>query len=142
MEAERLPRGADRKTHFKLGAGGLSDVEWTVQLLQMEHAHEHPELRTTSTTAALDGLVATGLLSEADAGVLRESWCLASRLRNAGVLFRGRPVDAVPSNLLDIDGMGRIIGLQPQAGEELGDRYRRAARHARAVVDRIFYGET
>jgi glutamate-ammonia-ligase adenylyltransferase len=42
MEAERLPRGADRKTHFKLGHGGLSDVEWVVQLVQLQHAHAHP----------------------------------------------------------------------------------------------------
>ena len=34
MEAERLPRGVDPARHLKLGRGGLSDVEWTVQLLQ------------------------------------------------------------------------------------------------------------
>src|SRR5256885_1528931 len=39
MEAERIPRGADRALHVKLGPGGLSDVEWTVQLLQLQHAH-------------------------------------------------------------------------------------------------------
>ena len=44
MEAERLPRGADPKSHFKLGRGGLSDVEWTVQLIQMCHAHAVPAL--------------------------------------------------------------------------------------------------
>ncbi|MBI4900736.1 MAG: bifunctional [glutamine synthetase] adenylyltransferase/[glutamine synthetase]-adenylyl-L-tyrosine phosphorylase, partial [Actinobacteria bacterium] len=38
VDNERLPRGADRQTHLKLGRGGLADVEWTVQLLQMRHA--------------------------------------------------------------------------------------------------------
>ena len=42
VDAERLPRGADPATHTKLGRGGLADVEWTVQLLQLRHAHEHP----------------------------------------------------------------------------------------------------
>ena len=37
MEAERMPRGADPTTHAKLGRGGLADVEWTVQLLQLQH---------------------------------------------------------------------------------------------------------
>ena len=41
MESERLPRGVRRERHLKLGKGGLSDVEWTVQLLQLEHAGEH-----------------------------------------------------------------------------------------------------
>ena len=42
MEAERIPRGADRARHVKLGPGGLSDVEWTIQLLQLQHAHAVP----------------------------------------------------------------------------------------------------
>lgn len=141
MEAERLPRGADRKAHFKLGMGGLSDVEWTVQLLQLEHAHDHEELRTTRTLPALGAAVEVGLVGGEDAVVLREAWSMASLLRNAGMLFRGRPVDSVPSNLREADGVGRIVGMAPQSGLALAESYRRTARHARQVVDRIFYGE-
>ncbi|MEX0913354.1 MAG: DUF294 nucleotidyltransferase-like domain-containing protein, partial [Demequina sp.] len=47
MESERLPRGVDPRRHVKLGPGGLSDVEWSVQLLQLQHAHRDPSLRTT-----------------------------------------------------------------------------------------------
>ena len=43
VDAERLPRGADPTTHTKLGRGGLADVEWTIQLLQLQHAFEVPE---------------------------------------------------------------------------------------------------
>lgn len=141
MEAERLPRGADRKAHFKLGMGGLSDVEWTVQLLQLQHAHDHEELRTTRTLPALGAAVEVGLVGGEDAVVLREAWSMASLLRNAGMLFRGRPVDSVPSNLREADGVGRIVGMAPQSGLALAESYRRTARHARQVVDRIFYGE-
>ena len=96
MEAERLPRGADRKTHFKLGHGGLSDVEWVAQLVQLRHAAEHPGLRTTSTTEALAAAEAAGLVDPANAEALTAAWRLASSMRNAGVLFRGKAVDAVP----------------------------------------------
>ena len=94
MEAERLPRGADPKSHFKLGRGGLTDVEWTIQLLQMQHAHEVPGLRTTSTLPALEAAEGADLVSPEHAEALRESWTLASQLRNAAVLYRGRPVDS------------------------------------------------
>ncbi len=57
IERERLPRGADPATHTKLGRGGLSDVEWTVQLLQLQHAAEVPSLRAPAT---VDGLHALG----------------------------------------------------------------------------------
>lgn len=141
MEAERLPRGADRKAHFKLGMGGLSDVEWTIQLLQMQHAHDHEGLRTTRTLPALAAAVEAGLVDVDDADTLRQAWSMASLLRNAGMLFRGRPVDSVPSNLREADGVGRIVGMEPQSGLALAESYRRTARHARHVVDRIFYGE-
>ena len=51
VDAERLPRGADPNTHTKLGRGGLADIEWTVQLLQLRHAHKIPALHNTSTLA-------------------------------------------------------------------------------------------
>ncbi|WP_068396539.1 bifunctional [glutamine synthetase] adenylyltransferase/[glutamine synthetase]-adenylyl-L-tyrosine phosphorylase [Kribbia dieselivorans] len=141
MEAERMPRGADRKTHFKLGQGGLSDVEWTIQLLQLQHAHEIPGLRTTSTLGALQAATATGLVTSDDAQALREAWELASETRNAGMLFRGRPVDSVPADVRTADAVGRIVGLPAGSGQELANLYRRKARHARQVVDRLFYGD-
>ncbi|MDF2145920.1 bifunctional [glutamine synthetase] adenylyltransferase/[glutamine synthetase]-adenylyl-L-tyrosine phosphorylase [Knoellia sp. p5-6-4] len=139
MEAERLPRGADPKTHFKLGRGGLSDVEWTVQLLQMCHAHHVPGLRTTSTLGALAAAVDAELIDASHADDLRAAWTLASRMRNASVLFRGRPVEGVPSDLRVADGVSRIMGMEPGSGGELAETYRRVARRARAVVEVDFY---
>ncbi|MDO5502787.1 MAG: bifunctional [glutamine synthetase] adenylyltransferase/[glutamine synthetase]-adenylyl-L-tyrosine phosphorylase [Actinomycetia bacterium] len=139
MEGERLPRGADRRTHFKLGLGGLSDVEWVVQLTQLRHAHEHPELRTTSTMGALDAAVAAGLLETSKATDLKRSWELASRIRNAGMLWRSRQVDSVPSDARDADGVARILGLPGGSGAVLTDTYRRYARRARAAHEALFY---
>ena len=141
MEAERLPRGADRRTHLKLGLGGLSDVEWVAQVLQLRHAHEHPALRTTSTLETLRAGAAEGLVSQADADQLVETWELASALRDAGMLWRGRVVDSVPSDLRDAEGMARVMGRAPGQGAELANEWRRSARHARAVMERLFYGE-
>jgi len=141
MEAERLPRGADRKTHFKLGHGGLSDVEWVVQLVQLQHAHAHPELRTTSTMAALSAAESLGLIDPDHATDLAASWRLASSMRNAGVLFRAKTVDAVPTDPRDADGIARILGLPGGSGQELGERYRKLARRARAAHEAEFYDD-
>ncbi|WP_237565853.1 bifunctional [glutamine synthetase] adenylyltransferase/[glutamine synthetase]-adenylyl-L-tyrosine phosphorylase [Ornithinimicrobium cerasi] len=141
MESERLPRGADPRTHLKLGLGGLSDVEWVVQLLQLRHADAHEGLRTTSTGEALDAAVAAGLLAPDDATELSTAWQLASQLRDAGVVWRGRAVDSVPSDLRDAEGMARIMGRAPGSGHQLADEWRRAARHSRTVVERLLYGD-
>ncbi len=139
VESERLPRGADPRTHIKLGRGGLTDVEWTVQLGQLRHAHDHPSLRVTSTMAALDALAAEGLVEADDARALRDAWRLGVMLRNAGVLWRGRPIDSVPSDVRDADGMGRIMGRPAGDGAELWELWRRVARRCRHATDFNFY---
>jgi glutamate-ammonia-ligase adenylyltransferase len=139
MESERLPRGADPKTHFKLGLGGLADVEWTAQLVQLRHAYEVEELRTTGTLAALAAAGRAGLIPPADVETMAQAWTFASSLRNASVLWRGRAVDALPSDLQDADGVGRIVGRKAGEGDELAEAYRRLARRARTAVNLNFY---
>lgn len=143
MEAERLPRGVEPARHLKLGRGGLSDVEWTVQLLQLRHGHEVADLRTTRTLAALDAAAAAGLLDDADADVLREAWLLSSRLRDALVLWSGRAggagADVLPHDRRALAALARLLGYGPGSGAELEETYLRTGRRARAVVERVFY---
>ncbi|MHB9862336.1 bifunctional [glutamine synthetase] adenylyltransferase/[glutamine synthetase]-adenylyl-L-tyrosine phosphorylase [Streptomyces sp. YIM S03343] len=139
MESERLPRGADPKLHTKLGPGGLSDVEWTVQLLQLRHGWVEPGLRTTRTREALAAACAAGLLSGEDAGVLDEAWVLATRVRNAVMLVRGRAGDTFPSDSRELTAVGRYLGYEVGHVGDMLDAYRRTARRARAVVEERFY---
>ncbi len=139
MEAERLPRGADPTTHTKLGRGGLSDVEWTVQLLQLRHAAGHPALRTTRTRTALAAAAADGLVDPEDAEVLNDAWVLATRVRNAVMLVRGRPGDTFPGDGRELAAVGRCLGYGPGRSGDLVDDYRRVTRRARAVMERMFY---
>ncbi|MEV4872023.1 bifunctional [glutamine synthetase] adenylyltransferase/[glutamine synthetase]-adenylyl-L-tyrosine phosphorylase [Streptomyces syringium] len=140
METERLPRGADPTTHTKLGRGGLSDVEWTVQLLQMQHGWAEPGLRTTRTREALAAACAAELLSTEDARILDEAWVLATSVRNAVMLVRGRPGDTFPGDPRELGAVGRYLGYEPGHVGEMLDDYRRTTRRARAVVEELFYG--
>jgi glutamate-ammonia-ligase adenylyltransferase len=139
MESERLPRGVERRLHTKLGPGGLSDVEWVAQLLQLRHAHEIPALRTTRTLAALDAAVAAGVLAGADAAALGDAWRLATRIRGAVMLGRGRASDLLPTDHhKERSAVTRMLGYAG-TGDLLED-YRKHARRARAVMERVFYG--
>jgi glutamate-ammonia-ligase adenylyltransferase len=142
VERERLPRGADPATHTKLGRGGLADVEWTVQLLQLCSAATVPELRVASTTEALDALPAIGALTDERGAELRTAWELATRARNAVFLVRGRPGDQLPRPGPELVGVARACGYGPNedAGQFVDD-YRRVTRRARAVVEKVFYGQ-
>jgi glutamate-ammonia-ligase adenylyltransferase len=140
MEAERIPRGADPALHLKLGPGGLSDVEWVAQLIQLQHAHAVPELRTTRTIAALQAAGRAGLIELADAAALTSAWMLATAIRDAALLVRGRPADTVPAGHGELAPVARLLGYPPDASHDLVQDYRRAARRCRAVMERLFYG--
>jgi glutamate-ammonia-ligase adenylyltransferase len=140
IDAERLPRGADPKTHTKLGRGGLADIEWTVQLLQLQHAHHMPALQNTSTLETLDAIAAIKLLAEDDVELLRQAWLTATRARNALVLVRGKPTDQLPGPGRQLNAVAVAAGWGDGNGGEFLDNYLRVTRRAKAVVRKVFGG--
>jgi glutamate-ammonia-ligase adenylyltransferase len=139
VDDERLPRGADRHTHLKLGRGGLADVEWTVQLLQMRHAGTVEGLRTPQTLPALQAAVDADLVSADDAETLAEAWRLVSRVRNAVTLVRGRPSDQLPRDARERAAVAQVLGYPQGASDQMVNDYLRTTRRAHAVVERVFW---
>jgi len=138
VEIERLPRRADPATHTKLGRGGLADVEWAVQLLQLRYAGTVPELRHTRTLDALAAARDAGLVDRADAAAMAAGWTLAAQVRNALMLIRGRAGDQLPRHGPELAGVVRLLGGQ-DPGEFL-DHYLRTGRRCRAAAERVLNG--
>ncbi|AKS36450.1 bifunctional glutamine-synthetase adenylyltransferase/deadenyltransferase [Mycolicibacterium goodii] len=138
VDAERLPRGADPNTHTKLGRGGLADIEWTVQLLQLRYAHKVPALHNTSTLETLNAIGAAELVAEGDVELLREAWLTATRARNALVLVRGKPTDQLPGPGRQLNAVALAAGWGSDDGGEFLDNYLRVTRRAKAVVRKVF----
>ena len=143
MEAERLPRGVRREQHLKLGKGGLSDVEWTVQLMQLRHAGECAGLRVTSTLAALDELERCQLVASGDAEVLRKAWRMCTAARNGNYLWSGRvtQADIVPDDMYSLGGIAVYLGYDANSGQHFENDLLSAMRKARDVTERLFYGQ-
>lgn len=141
METERIPRGVAPTQHLKLGPGGLTDVEWLVQVKQLELGYAHASLQTTNTLKALAELEKLGVVSAADAVVLREAWLGASHLRAANVLatdkVRGR--DVLPRQLGVSRMVSLILGDLPEQWQQVHDHLLKSARQARKVFEKIFY---
>jgi len=139
MEVERMPKGVDPRLVLKMGPGGLADVEWVVQLLQLRSASEVAALRTPATLPALHAAREAGLLAPDDAAVLEAAWTLTARVRDALVLVRGRATVSLPSSGRELDGVARSLGYPAGSQGDFLDDYRRTTRRARAVVERVFY---
>lgn len=143
METERLPRGAEPSRHVKLGPGGLSDVEWVVQLHQLRLGAEDPALRTPSTLGALRALRLRGAIGAEDAEILEDAWSLASRIRAGNVLTTGRTsgtkLDTVPRDARELIPLARALGYGSGREADLQEDWMRAARRCREVMDRLFW---
>jgi glutamate-ammonia-ligase adenylyltransferase len=141
MESERIGRGVDPRDHVKLGPGGLSDVEWTVQTIQLNHGHDLPELRVTGTLMGLDQAERAGLIDAGDADGLRVSFVLASRIRNAITLVRNKASDLIPAVASDLSQVAHMMGYAKGEGSRLAEDWYRVARRAKAITDRLFWGD-
>lgn len=139
VEHERMPHGADRTRQLKLGRGGLSDVEWLVQLIQLQHAHKVEGLRTTSTLDALDAAVQANLVAAEDAEVLRDAWLLATKIRGGNVLRGVRQSDLLPTLRDALEAVARWSGYTPGNARQLEEDYLRVTRNARKVYERLFF---
>lgn len=146
MERERLPRGIEPTRHVKLGVGGMSDVEWVVQLMQMRHVHSCEELRTTSTQRALAVLRHSNLISGEDADDLDRAWSLARRIRTGNVLATGRTsgvkIDVLARSGAKLASLAHLLGYGAGGYHALEEDWLRAARRSRDVMERLFWSDS
>jgi glutamate-ammonia-ligase adenylyltransferase len=130
IEQERLSPGDDAEFHLKLGRGSLSDVEFTVQFLQLRH-----KVEGRNPLVVLDDLVEEGYLPADDADVLAASYRFCERTRNRCFLVVGTG-DALPIRPERVTPLARSLGLSVT---DLRTLYRRVTRRARRVVEQRFY---
>ncbi len=139
IEKERIRRREDAGRHIKLGPGGLSDVEWTVQMLQQRHGAQRVSMRTTNTMIALDAAQDLSLIEHRDAAWLRDGYQFLSRVRNRLYLLRQRNVDVLPSNAVVLTRLAHSLGYGPTGRQEFEQEHLRHTRHVRRVAERVFF---
>lgn len=140
MEKERIPRGTEPRRHLKLGPGGISDVEFAVQILQHVHGARVEALRVTGTLDALEAARAAGLIGGGEARWLADGYTFLSRLRNRLYLMAGRGVDVLPIKPERLEALGIAMGFSEQPRQELEEAYLRITRRVRRVAEPIIYG--
>lgn len=132
MERERIPRNEDPAFHLKLGPGSLSDIEWTVQFLQLQHG-----VRGQNTLESLKKLRELGHISGEDTEVLEEAWCFCDETRNRLFLVNNGPANALPNTVPKLTALARSLHRT-----EVREDYKKSTRRGRAVVERLFYGQS
>jgi glutamate-ammonia-ligase adenylyltransferase len=137
VEAERLPRGVEPKMHIKLGPGGLSDIEWLVQFVQLHYSHLNPNLKTTSTLRVLDELSAVVGLPMMEVQDCKAAWIFASQLRNYLHLVDGRIKDVVSTQPQTLALLGYLF--QEHKPSDVLETWLRLSRRSRRIFKHVVY---
>ncbi|HEX2804606.1 MAG TPA: bifunctional [glutamine synthetase] adenylyltransferase/[glutamine synthetase]-adenylyl-L-tyrosine phosphorylase, partial [Kineosporiaceae bacterium] len=135
---EHLPR-KEAARQLKLGAGGLRDVEFSVQLLQLVHGRADPRLRTGNTLEALEALSAFGYVGRDDAAELDEAYRMLRTLEHRIQLFRLRRTHIVPDDPAELRRLGRSFGFRSKPADELDELWHRHAIEVRRLHEKLFY---
>ncbi|MDG4865853.1 bifunctional glutamine-synthetase adenylyltransferase/deadenyltransferase, partial [Streptomyces sp. T-3] len=130
---------AEVERELKLGPGGLRDVEFAVQLLQLVHGRSDTSLRSGSTLEALGALAAGGYVGRADAAQLDEAYRFLRAMEHRIQLHRLRRTHLMPEDERDLRRLGRSLGLRTDPVAELNRAWRRHASVVRRLHEKLFY---
>ena len=138
IEAERLGAGSKARD-VKLGAGGLSDIEFTVQLMQLQHGFGRTTIRDNRTLPAIVGLSEHNLLDIGDRATLDVGYRFCQRFRNARYHLSGLSSDVFPDDDHEELLLARRLGYP--SNKDLEADYQEITEAVREVTDRLLYGE-
>jgi len=127
---------AETERNVKLGPGGLRDVEFTVQLLQMVHGRGDETLRTRGTLEALSLLRDGGYVSRAQADEMDEAYRFLRVVEHRIQLHRLRRSQVIPDAPADLRRLARTVGL---GTEDFARRIESVRRRVRQLHEEIFY---
>jgi glutamate-ammonia-ligase adenylyltransferase len=134
---QHIPPGqADRQ--LKLGPGGLRDIEFTVQLLQLVHGRTDPTLHDRGTLAALRALGESGYIGRAEATEFAEDYRLLRLLEHRLQLRRLQRTHLMPTEERDLRALARGSGLAPTA-KRLVEQWSAVRTRVRGLHERLFY---
>jgi glutamate-ammonia-ligase adenylyltransferase len=130
-------RDADRQ--LKLGRGGLRDVEFSVQLLQMVHGRSDVMLRSPNTLGALESLATWGYVGREDAASLASAYRFLRTLEHRIQMHRMVRTHVVPDDDGDLRRLGRAMGFGTDPARALADAWQRKAHEVRRIHEKLFY---
>jgi glutamate-ammonia-ligase adenylyltransferase len=140
IEAE-LAKEGPRHTNIKTGRGGILDIEFVVQMLQLRHGHDVPAVRVRGTLEALRAMRDAGLVVPGDAERMCSHYTFLRRLEARMRLERDRPVEELGTDTRLLAPLARRLGFEgDDPGARLLEAYERTREEVRALYRRYFDG--
>ncbi|NEB82229.1 bifunctional [glutamine synthetase] adenylyltransferase/[glutamine synthetase]-adenylyl-L-tyrosine phosphorylase, partial [Streptomyces sp. SID14478] len=135
---DNIPPG-EVERELKLGPGGLRDVEFAVQLLQLVHGRSDASLRSGTTLDALAALADGGYVGRVDAVQLDDAYRFLRTMEHRIQLYRLRRTHLVPEDDADLRRIGRSMGMRTEPLTDLNRAWKRHTSVVRRLHEKLFY---
>ena len=135
-ESEVARKGLDNR-ELKRGPGGIRDIEFTVQLLQLVHGHLDPDLRGATTLTTLDEMADAGYIDEADAIQMADSYRVLRAVEHRLQLVDEQQVHTLPTDPESLDRLARVMDRRDDRSGTAAEQLEREMRHIQATVRSI-----
>ena len=139
MERE-IAHESDRRLHFKAGKGGLADIDFALQMIQIREGRERLEFRVAGTRRLLSALPQTQYLAPAEADQLRAAHIFLRSLEMIARMDKDANVNWIPADAAELAPLGVRMGFPKPAGECLLDRYRQTTSGVRTIYLKVLEG--
>lgn len=126
------------KNNIKAGYGGLIDIEFSIQMLQLFFGCEFHMLRNPNTHCAMHQMKSEGLISSRDFYALHNSYLFFRHLENVIRAYYNTDASNLPTDEHILENLGKFFGYKNNSAEKLVEEYDRVRKTVRAVFNRIF----
>ncbi len=136
---QKAALAGETDTNVKIGEGGIRDIEFAVQLLQLLVGGQHPSVRTGNTLEAIQRLRREGFLTPEEAIILRESYCFLRTVEHRLQILYEQQTQKIPTAPRQLELLARRMGFE--SAEYFLETYNRVRAEVREIFLRIFYGD-
>ncbi len=135
---QKMESKGREKTHVKLGLGGIREIEFMIQFLQLVHGGVHPEVRNANSLQGLEALASGGFLLKPDAKTLEESYCFLRQLEHRLQMVEGLQTHTLPSKQADLERLARSLGFENEKGTSAVRSFHTAYREVTLKVHGLY----
>ncbi len=136
---QKAALAGETETNVKIGEGGIRDIEFAVQLLQLLVGGQHPSVRTGNTLEALQRLRREGFLTPDEAIILRESYCFLRTVEHRLQILYEQQTQKLPTEPRQLELLARRMGFEN--AHYFRQTYDQVRAQVREIFLRVFYGE-
>src|SRR3989338_7879137 len=138
-----LLRATPDAIDVKLGIGGIREVEFFIQAIQLTNGGKDKSIREKNSLRAIELLKQKNYISEQDASVMSNAYIFLRNLEHRIQIVEGRQTQKIPAKAVELERIARLLGFKDtpemKAAAYFWDEYKKQTAGVHEIYDNLFY---